>query len=76
MNILCFLKDPILANTTNDRKIEVQDLNDTFIVNTITSNGSGNDRNPISDWIVGIIGGRPTEKPPQLDPPDHCESCS
>ncbi|XP_055325062.1 trypsin-1-like [Sitodiplosis mosellana] len=70
--------DPIPANTTVNRRIEAQDLNDTLIVNAITANGNlnGNDRNPISDWIVGIIGSRPTEKPPQLDPPDHCDSCS
>lgn len=56
-------------------RIEPQDLNDTLIMNAISSNG--NDRNPISDWIIGIIGGRPTsEKPPLLDPPENCEPCS
>lgn len=61
-----------------NRRIEPQDLNDTLIVNAITSNGNRNatDRNPISDWIVGIIGGRPTERPQQLDPPENCDPCS
>lgn len=54
-------------------RIEASDLNDTLIVNAITSGGS--DRNPVSDWIVSIIGGRPTEKPTQLDPPENCDPC-
>lgn len=66
-----------VTNVTNSR-IEAQDLNDTFIVNAISPTGNGNDnRNPLSEWIIGIIGGRPTsEKPTQLDPPEHCEPCS
>lgn len=69
-------QDPIANNVTNIR-IEATDLNDTQsdIINAITTNG--NDRNPLSEWIIGIIGGRPqTEKPPQLDPPEDCEPCS
>lgn len=69
-------QESIPNNMTNAR-IEINDLNDTQhdIINTITTNG--NDRNPLSEWLIGIIGGRPsTEKPIQLDPPEECEPCS
>lgn len=63
------------SNLSDTNRHEPQDLNDTFIFNAITS--GTDDRNSFSDWIIGIIGGgRPTEKPIQLDPPEHCEPCS
>lgn len=63
------------SNLTDDTRYEPEDLNDTLIFNTITS--GTDDRNTFSEWILGIIGGgRPTEKPIQLDPPENCEPCS
>lgn len=65
--------DVLDLNDTN--RLEPQHLNDAFILNTISTNQT-NDRNPIGDWIIGIIGRPTTEATVQLDPPEKCDECS
>lgn len=64
------------AINSTDIGHETYVLNDTFILNAISSNSSSNDRNPVSDWFISIV--RPTTPATQiqLDPPEECDDCS